>query len=214
MLCKTEKWLNLENDGWWVLDVSDRKYNVLADLKSVPISLLKGQTLFSQGDQVVNFYYVKTGKIKLTRNTVEGGQALIYVALPDETVAEASLFASEYHCSAIADAKSEIIRYKKTDFLHYLEQNPAAMKDVLKMFAQQVRDLRAINEIKNIHSAKERILAFISHVMNEHREAHLKMTLKDVAYKIGLAHETFYRELKKLEKAKVLIRKDRYLKLL
>lgn len=183
-------------------------------LKPELLALRKGSYLFHQGDQVTSFFYVKTGKIKLTRNTIEGGQALIYVALPDETVAEASLFASEYHCSAIADAKSEIVRYKKTDFLHYLEQNPAAMKDVLKMFARQVRDLRAINEMKNIHSAKERILAFINHVMNEHREVHLKMTLKDVAYKIGLAHETFYRELKKLEKAKVLIRKERYLKLL
>jgi len=40
------------------------------------------------------------------------------------------------------------------------------------------------------------------------------MSLKDVAYQIGLAHETFYRELKKLEQAKLLIRKDGYLKLL
>jgi len=188
--------------------------DILGQLNSESITLAKGDYLFQQGDQVVNFHYIKTGKIKLTRNTIEGGQALIYMALPGETFAEASLFSDEYHCSAVADSESEILTFRKSTLLAYLEQNPAAMKDMLKVFAGQVRDLRAINEIKNIHSAKERILAFINHAMNEHQELYLDMSLKDVAYQIGLAHETFYRELKKLEQAKLLIRKDGYIKLL
>jgi len=157
---------------------------------------------------------VKSGKIKLTRNTIEGGQAVIYVALPGETLAEASLFFGEYHCSAVADSESEVVAYSKSVLLSHLDQNPAAMKDFLKVFAGQVRDLRAINEIKNIRAAKERILAFIRHAMNEHQDLYLEMSLKDVAYQIGLAHETFYRELKKLEQEKHLIRKDGYIKLL
>jgi CRP-like cAMP-binding protein len=187
---------------------------ILTKLKAVKLLLAKGESLFLQDDETVNFYYVKTGKIKLIRNTMEGGQALIHVALPGETFAEASLFSNKYHCSAIADAESEILSYKKPEMLRFLEQNPAAMKDLLKMFSQQVRDLRTINEIKNIYSAKGRILAFISHEMNDSKEVYLAMSLKDVAYKLGLAHETFYRELKKLEREKVLMRQDRYLKLL
>jgi len=186
----------------------------LNGLKSECIRLTKGDSLFHQGDAVVHFYCVITGKIKLMRNTIEGGQALIYVAMSGETLAEASLFFDQYHCSAVADSESEIVAYRKSTLLAYIEQNPAAMKDFLKLFARQVRDLRAINEIKNIHSAKERILAFIRHAMNEHQELHLEMSLKDVAYQIGLAHETFYRELKKLEQSKRLIRKDGYIKVL
>jgi len=187
---------------------------ILSHLKSERFCLAKGDSLFHQGDQVVRFYHVRSGKIKLTRNTIEGGQALIYMALAGETLAEASLFFDQYHCSAVADSESEIVAYKKSTLLAHFEQHPAAMKEMLKLFAGQVRDLRAINEIKNIHSAKERILAFIYHAMNEHKELHLDMSLKDVAYKIGLAHETFYRELKKLEQARRLIRKDGYIKLL
>lgn len=186
----------------------------LTDLKPLGLPLMKGEHLFFQGDQVENFYYLKTGKIKLIRNTIEGGQALIHVALAGESFAEASLFSSEYHCSAIAVSTSEIMRYKKSDLLVYLEQKPAAMKGLLKMFAQQVRDLRTVNEIKNIRSAKERVLTFISHEMNEDKELYLSMPLKDVAYKIGLTHETFYRELKKLEQARKLQRRDGFLKLL
>ncbi len=187
---------------------------ILFHLKSERFCLTKGDSLFHQGDQVVHFHHVTSGKIKLTRNTIEGGQALIYMALAGETLAEASLFFDQYHCSAVADSESEIVAYRKSTLLAHLDQHPAAMKEMLKLFAGQVRDLRAINEIKNIHSAKERILAFIHHAMNEHQELHLYMSLKDVAYQIGLAHETFYRELKKLEQAKRLIRKDGYIKLL
>jgi len=183
-------------------------------LKSETITLAKGDHLFHQGDQVVRFYFVKSGKIQLMRNTIEGGQALIYVTLPGETLAEASLFFDEYHCSAVADSASEVVSYRKSTLLAHLEHNPVAMNDFLKLFAGQVRDLRAINEIKNIRAAKERILAFIRHAMNGHQELHLDMSLKDVSYQIGLAHETFYRELKKLEQEKRLIRKDGYLKLL
>jgi len=187
---------------------------ILEKLRPTKLLLGKGESLFLQGDHVVNVHYIKSGKIKLIRNTIEGGQMVMHVALPGETFAEASLFSSEYHCSAIAGLESEIISYKKSDFLRYIEQHPIVMKRLLKIFSQQVRDLRAVNEIKNIHSAKERILAFIKNEMDENKEVNLNMSLKDVAYKIGLAHETFYRELKKLEKAKVLMRKGSCLKLL
>jgi len=188
--------------------------NTLVDLNFESISLTKGACLFQQGDPVENFHYIKSGRVKLVRNTIEGGQALIYVALAGETLAEASLFFERYHCSAVADSNSSILSYKKSTLLTHLEQNPATMKDFLKLFAGQIRDLRSINEIKNIHSAKERILAFINHTMNERRELHLDMSLKDVAYQIGLAHETFYRELRKLEQAGFLIRKDGHITLL
>lgn len=48
----------------------------------------------------------------------------------------------------------------------------------------------------------------IRHGMNERQELYLEMSLKDIAYQIGLAHEVFYRELKKLEQADLLIRKE------
>jgi len=176
--------------------------------------LAKGDYLFQQGGQVSYFFFVNTGKIKLIRNTIEGAQALIYVALPGETVAEASLFFDTYHCSAIAESESQIVAYKKSTLMAHLEQNPVAMRGFLKLFAGQVRDLRTINEIKNIRAAKERIMAFFRYAMNAHQELKLDISLKDIAYQIGLAHETFYRELKKLEQEKRLIRKDGYIKLL
>ena len=124
------------------------------------------------------------------------------------------MFSDQYHCSAVADSESVILSYNKAELLAHLEKYPANMKILLEIFSQQVRDLRAINEIKNIHSAKKRIMAYLENEMKGSNKVHLAISLKDTAYKIGLAHETFYRELKKLEQAGILIRKDRYIELL
>ena len=174
---------------------------VSSDLESRLLLLKRGEVLFQQGDLVESIYFLKSGRIKLVRNTIEGTPVVIHVALSGETFSEASLFSSNYHCSAIAEAKTAVSCFRKSDILGYLDHNPAAMKRLLAIFARQVRDLRTINEIKNIRSAKERTLAFIQCQVNDDKEIVSPLSLKDMAYRIGLAHETLYRELSSLEKS-------------
>lgn len=178
------------------------------------IVLGKSESLFLQDQKIKKFYFLRQGVLKLVRSTIEGEQSIMHVAYAGEFIAEASLFSEKYHCFAIAESESEIISYNKADFLAYLDTSSSAMLSLLKTFAQQVRDLRVINEIKNINSAKQRILAYLSNAKDGNNVIQLSISLKDTAYKIGLAHETFYRELKKLELDGLLTRKGRTIKLL
>lgn len=88
------------------------------------------------------------------------------------------------------------------------------MKQLLTLYAHQLKNLRAINEIKNIRSATERTLAFLKNEMNINKEIKLSISLKEAAYRIGLSHEAFYRALKILEKTKQISRHERLIKLL
>ena len=163
------------------------------------LSLNKGDKLFKQGDPVTNIYFIKTGKIKLIRNTCDGSPVIIHIGEQGESIAEASLFSDLYHCSAIADSSSTVLYIKKSALLIFMQENPQVMMELLAILSRQVRDLRTINKIKNIRSANERILSYIKTSADENQELKLNLSLKDMAYKIGLAHETFYRELKILE---------------
>jgi CRP-like cAMP-binding protein len=178
------------------------------------LSLQKGETLFNQGDAVERIYLVNKGKLKLIRNTIDGTPVVLHVGLSGETIAEASLFSDQYHCSAQADVASTLQSVNKQKLLEHLHNNPQQMKQLLAVFSRQVRDLRAINEIKNIRSAEERILAYIRCNINETRVMKLELSLKELAHNIGLAHETFYRELKKLEDKGVIHREKQIIKLL
>jgi len=186
---------------------------ILSDLKSKTLSLKKGDMLFLQNDEIINMYFIKEGRLKLQRETLEGSTIIQHVAFKEEVIAEASLFSQDYHCSAVADTNTEVSYLRKIDLLNYLEKNPTAMRRLLVLYANQIKNLRAINEIKNIRSAKERTLAFLRNEMDANREVKLFIALKDVAYRIGLSHEAFYRTLKDLEKTKHIIRHEKLIKL-
>jgi len=185
-----------------------------AILQPSRLNLAKGETLFTQGSLIENLYLIDSGRIKLQRNTIDGSSVILHTGEAGETIAEASLFAENYHCTAIADTETHVSFVKKHALLRHLEENPQEMKSLLERFARQVRDLRAINEIKNIRSAQERILVYIKSNINSNSEMALDISMKDLAHKIGLAHETFYREIKKLEKSGVIKREQSYLKLI
>lgn len=177
------------------------------------LTLAKGESLFKQKDDVANIFYIKSGRVQLTRNTIDGTSVILHTGQQGETIAEASLFSDHYHCSAIATLPSQIHYINKNKLLNHLEENPSDMQELLSVLASQVRDLRAINEIKNIRSANERILTFIRNNVNNEKVMVLDSSLKDIAHKIGLTHETFYRELKKLINAGIIIKDNETIKL-
>jgi len=186
---------------------------ITGKLSHKSISLKKGDSLFKQKDDIVNIFYIASGRVQLSRNTIDGSSVILHIGQQGETIAEASLFSDHYHCSAIATLPSEIHSINKRDLLKHLENNSQDMKAFLSVLASQVRDLRAINEIKNIRSANERILTFIRNNVNNKKVMVLDSSLKDIAHKIGLTHETFYRELKKLINSGIIIKDNETIKL-
>ena len=167
-------------------------------LSSKTIHLKSGQHLFTQGDSVKNIYCVNKGRIKLVRDTFEGTPILIHVAYAGESIAEASLFSKKYHCSALAGTNTEVTVYSKNELLKILQEKPKSMMGLLRQLTTQVHNLRMINEIKSIYNAKEKVLTYLA--TEFHRDKESDLPLKDIAQKIGMAHETFYRTLKTLEK--------------
>lgn len=114
-------------------------------------------------------------------------------------IAEASFFSEIYHCSAVADKPSEIKHINRDLALNVILNDMKTSKDVMRLFAQQIRDLRDLHELRNIRSAQARILGYLISQADLTGKIKLDMSLRDMAYKLGLAHETLYRELSNLE---------------
>ena len=188
-----------------------KKFSTILNPKSLLLN--KGSKLFKQGDDVNHIYFIQKGKIKLIRSTIDGSPVVLHIAQQGETIAEASLFSDQYHCSALADLNSEVLLVKKQTLINFLQENPIAMMELLAVFSRQIRNLRTISEIKNIRSAKERTLAFIRSNVDTNKKLKLELSLKDTAHNIGLAHETFYRELKILEESGIIKRYSDHIKL-
>ena len=161
---------------------------------SVERTLKAGQALFRFGDRSVGAYEVVSGKVRLVRVDSSGREAVLFIATAGQILGEASLFSKTYHCDAIASGKSVVRLYRKDALLDEFRRNPQASEAFMAMLAEQVMSLRTSLEIRNIRSARERVLAYL--ILNagaDRRTVSLSGTVKDLAAYLGLTHETLYR---------------------
>ena len=164
------------------------------------MSLSKNEYLFHAGDPIKNFYLLTSGRIRMSRLTLDGKQSIIYEGSAGETFAEASLFSEHYHCDATAIEDSTLNVFDKMALLSKLKSDPELNNDYMAMLARQVLNLRSQLELRNINSAAERVYKFLVLNADQAGMVMFSSSLKNTALPLGLAHETLYRTLSKFEK--------------
>src|SRR5882762_7445636 len=90
------------------------------------ITLDAEQSLFRQGEAVRWFYRIVSGRVRLSRVLARGSEITLARAVGGEILAEASVFATHYHCDAIAETHSEVRRYAMGDVRALLKSEPGA----------------------------------------------------------------------------------------
>lgn len=164
-----------------------------------------GQYLFSQGDPALSVFAVKTGRVCLLRHLQSGMAVPVHTALPGETLAEPALFSQTYHCDAVASEASEVIAYSKNALLDAIQPMPGLSFALIECFARQIHGLRGRIELRNIRSARERVLRFLE-LSAKDGTVVFERALKDIALELGLTHEAFYRTLSALAREGVITR--------
>lgn len=162
--------------------------------------LISGQALFLAGTKSAGLYEVLRGTIRLIRTDRTGKEAVLQIATPGDTLAEASLFASTYHCDAVATTPATVRLYPRALLLAQLRSDPQFATGFAAMLARQVMSLRTRLERRNINSARERVRHFLTvNVGKDGRTVTLSGTLKELAADLGLSHESLYRTLGRME---------------
>lgn len=192
-----------------------RAESTFAGLKPAIRTLAAGETLFATGDATRGFFVVSEGQIRLVRFSASGRETVLFVAGPGERFAEASLFAEVYHCDAQAVTASAVACFPKTEALAMLKNDAASRLDLTADLARQVMELRSALTLRDIRSARERVLAYlVAQAGADGRTVAIKGLLKDVAATIGLAPEVLYRTLAQLEAEQAIRRSDGMIELI
>lgn len=167
---------------------------------SVIRELAAGEVLFEQGDRAAAIYKVESGRLRLVRRTVEDQLVILHTARRGEFFAEASLFAEIYHCDAVAAAPSRIRVYPKAKVMDALRTDPLLASAFMARLAHQLQELRARMELRNIRSARERVLQYFRlRAGLDGRNIAIEGQLQDIAAEIGMTREALYRTLAALE---------------
>jgi CRP/FNR family cyclic AMP-dependent transcriptional regulator len=114
--------------------------------KVLVVRLNRGERLFSEGDAGDKLYIILSGKIKLTKASVDGRENLQSVHGPGEMFGELSLFDPVPRtASATAITDTELAGLAHDDVRTWLSSRPEVSMHLLQALAQR---LRRINEVK------------------------------------------------------------------
>jgi CRP/FNR family transcriptional regulator, dissimilatory nitrate respiration regulator len=169
--------------------------------------LAAGEELFRRGDRAAAIFAVETGRLRLVRRTVDDHLVILHTASAGEVFAEAALFATSYHCDAVAVQPSRVRIYSKAKLLTAMRAEPALLEGFAASLARQLQALRTRLEMRNIRSAQSRLLHYLALIAGpDGRTITLDGPLQDIAGDLGLSREALYRALAKLEVAGHVVR--------
>ena len=165
------------------------------------LDLQPAQTLFRAGAPPRYIHFIEEGAVRLVRHGRQGEEVVLHDARPGEFLAEASLDSARYDCDALATQPSVILRASKADFQRLLVDNADFARIWMALLAAQLRTARARIERLSLRSAEERIRhLLLSEGRGPRCELEIAGSLKELARRLGLTHESLYRTLARMQK--------------
>jgi CRP/FNR family transcriptional regulator, dissimilatory nitrate respiration regulator len=178
------------------------------------VSYGAAQTIFRIGSVPRAIHFVESGVVRLVRHGPQGEALLLHEAGPGEFFAEASLDSGRYHCDAVAVVATVLLRVAKGDLERLLEQDPPFARTWISILAVQLRSSRARVERLSLRGAEDRIRHLLwSEGKGPSHELDVAGSLKDMARRLGLTHETLYRTLSRMQQQGTLERTGMRLRL-
>jgi CRP-like cAMP-binding protein len=123
--------------------------------------VLAGRVLFSLGDKVVRLHRILSGEIILERHSAGGLRLILQRARSGDVLAEPSIFAERYHCSAMATSDAEVAYAPVEAIRSMILQHPPALERLARQFARDVQSARFRAEILSLRRLSDRLDAWL-----------------------------------------------------
>ena len=177
---------------------------------------MKGQVIFSQGDEANGFYVVASGKIKIYKLSPDGKERILHIVQSGGSFAEAAIFGDGcYPAFAEPLNKSLLIFFPKREFLNLLHRHSqisinmiGGLSRFLRQFATQIEDLT----FKDVPGRLARYLLDLGG--DEHKIVELPIAKSQLASNLGTVSETLSRTFRKLSDEAIINVKGKQIEIL
>lgn len=167
----------------------------------------KNTMIFMEGERAEAVYFVKSGKIKISKNASDGKEHIIHIMTDGEVFAEACLFGlSPYPANAEAIEDSELYMIKNSDLEKLLEAYPKTAIQIIKVLSKRLNLVSKQIENLALRDAYGKTAALIIQLLrNDGIEAKNGVVLRtdlsrqDMGNMVGLTRETLTRALMRLK---------------
>jgi len=160
---------------------------------------VRGDLLFSEGDEAEGFYIVAGGKVKVFKLSPEGKERILHIVHPGGTFAEAAIFGNGlYPAYAEPLEKSRLLFFPKDEFLGLLHSRSqlainmiGGLSRFLRQFASQIEEL-------TFKDVPARLARYLLDLAGEESSFELPISKTQLASNLGTVSETLSRTLRKL----------------
>lgn len=172
--------------------MSDALQTLFGGIDVRPRTFVAGALVFRRDDRVRWLHLVRTGRIHLVRPTPHGSELILQRAGPGALLAEASLFATNYHCDGRAEEASETLAIRASTVVERLEHDAAFARWWAGHLAREVQGARLRAELLALRTVAERLDAWLDLDGGgvPPRGARLRL-----AAELGVSPEALYREI-------------------
>ena len=171
----------------------------------------RGATLFRVGDHPEVLYFVFDGELVLVRHS-RNGQEVVLQRTHTGFFAEASIESHRYHCDGVAKVRSRVCLLPAEAFRQTLASDPSFRAAWIQLLAGEIRSLRTRCERLVLRSVEERIVHYIESEGSD-GAIELDRSFKAWALDLGVTHEALYRDLARMTRSGLLLRRGPRLRL-
>lgn len=172
----------------------------------------KNMIVFMEGEPAEAVYFVKKGKIKISKNTNDGKEHIIHIMTDGEVFAEACLFGtSPYPANAEAIEDTDVYMIKNSDLEKMLEASPKTAIQIIKVLSKRLNLVSRQIENLALRDAYGKTASLIIQLLKDNgitadNGVVLKTNLsrQDMGNMVGLTRETLTRALTRLKNDKAI----------
>jgi len=169
--------------------------------------LEEGKSLFCQGDDVICFYLVLSGKIKLFRVSPEGKEKVLDIVEQGDTFAEALMFMDRpyYPVNATALTPCTVLGIDSRHFKSMLRDSVDTCFLLMGSMSARLRGLVQEIDTLSLNTGTVRIVAYLlQNAPDNNDNFELSIAKSVIASRLSVKPETFSRILKNLHEQKIL----------
>lgn len=164
----------------------------------------KGDTIIREGDLINDFIYLKSGLVKLTRQTSDGREQILSFAKPFDFVSLLSVFSSKrYNYSVIAIEDTSICLLALEDVKKTILNNGLFSLNLMEKLSEATDMIILDNlEIKRKHlrGRVAHVLIYFSEYIYKSKTVQLPISRREIAEYIGMTTENVIRTLSEFKK--------------
>ncbi|AZR72984.1 hypothetical protein BBF96_05995 [Anoxybacter fermentans] len=172
----------------------------------------KESIIFFEGEPGEAFFFLKSGRVKISKITPEGGEQILKLIEPGAVFAEAVIFSDEaYPATARVLEDACVGMIKKKDFEALIMEQPELAIRLLKLLNKRLREAQMKIKELGLFDAHSRTASLLLRLAQTYGKEdgdkisfQLKLNRQDLANMIGTTRETITRILSKFRRQGII----------